>query len=110
MQILLTIRDDDIPFAIHKISYLFYTLIGSLVTIIVATIVSFCTGANDPHKMDEALFAPFIRGIIRKNRVTDKNDKVYVIKEVETLECKIVQQNSVIIEECIDMLEVSSSK
>uniref|UniRef100_A0A336KXY7 CSON013148 protein n=1 Tax=Culicoides sonorensis TaxID=179676 RepID=A0A336KXY7_CULSO len=95
--------DDDNPFAIYKISYLFYTLIGATVTIVVATVVSFCMGANDPHKMDEALFAPFIRGIIRKNRVTDtKKDNPVIIKEVKPIEVKIVQQNSVIIDECID--------
>lgn len=86
-------------------------MIGALVTIIVATIVSFCMGANDPHKMDEALFAPFIRGIIRKNRVMDKNDSTYVLKEAKPIECKIVQENNVIIiEEYIDLKGVTSSK
>lgn len=53
------IVDDE--FHIYHISYIWYTLVGSFVTISVSLIASFALGANDPHKMDPKLFAPFLR-------------------------------------------------
>lgn len=58
---------DDPDFAIYRISYLWYTLVGALITIAVATIVSFITGFNNPREMDAKLFAPCIRKLLRLN-------------------------------------------
>lgn len=62
------ILDDEEPaFAIYHISYMWYTLFGALLTMTVATIVSFIFGANDPHKMDPKLLTPFVRHLLRKD-------------------------------------------
>lgn len=58
---------DDPNFAIYRISYMWYTLLGALITIAVAAIVSFITGFNNPREMDAKLFAPFIRKWLRLN-------------------------------------------
>lgn len=54
-------------FEIYHISYMWYTLFGALLTIIVATAVSFLVGPNDPHEMDPKLLTPFVRRLLRKD-------------------------------------------
>lgn len=51
-------------FAIHRISYIWYTLLGALITIVVATIISSIRGFNNPREMNSKLFAPCIRQIL----------------------------------------------
>lgn len=60
-------------FEIYHVSYLWYTFMGAMVTIIVSVIASFIMGANDPLKMDSKLFAPFVRRILerKKSRLMD---------------------------------------
>lgn len=72
---LLAINGTDVPFiedpiiepdfTIYHISYLWYTLLGALITISVSTIVSAISGFNDPRKMDPKLFAPFVRRYLK---------------------------------------------
>lgn len=59
--------DDSPEFAIHRISYIWYTLLGALITIGVATIISTVSGFNDPREMNSKLFAPFVRKCLRLN-------------------------------------------
>ncbi|XP_058129313.1 sodium-coupled monocarboxylate transporter 1-like [Anopheles ziemanni] len=61
-------------FAIYHISYLWYTMIGALVTIIVAVIVSFIVGANNPDDMNPNLFSPFIQRILTRRRIAARTD------------------------------------
>lgn len=58
---------DEPEFAIYHISYMWYTLLGALLTITVSTIASFLIGPNDPYKIDPKLLAPFVRRILRKD-------------------------------------------
>lgn len=51
------------------ISYLWYTLIGFLIALIVGTLVSFATGAQDPSKLDPRLVWPFLRQRVGIKRV-----------------------------------------
>lgn len=51
-------------FAIYHISYLWYTLLGALITIAVSTIVAALSGFNDPRNMDPKLFAPCVRKLM----------------------------------------------
>lgn len=60
-------ESNESDFEIYHISYMWYTLLGALLTIAVATIVSFIIGPNDPHKIDPQLLAPFVRRILRKD-------------------------------------------
>jgi sodium-coupled monocarboxylate transporter 8/12 len=54
--------------SIYHISYLWYTMLGSSITIIVSLIASYLIGFNDPAKMDEKLFAPFVRKLIKRSK------------------------------------------
>lgn len=51
-------------FQIHHLSYLWYTLLGALITIVVSLLVSFALGANDPRRIERKLLAPFVRRMI----------------------------------------------
>lgn len=67
---------DEPMFAIYHISYLWYTLLGALITIVVALIVSFATGANDPRKLNPNLLAPFVRRLIWRGVVQDAAEEL----------------------------------
>lgn len=54
-------------FAIYHISYIWYTLFGAFLTIVVSLIASFIIGANDPHQIDPKLLAPFVRQLLGTN-------------------------------------------
>ncbi|XP_029732697.1 sodium-coupled monocarboxylate transporter 1-like [Aedes albopictus] len=55
-------------FALYHISYLWYTLMGALITIVIAVIVSFLVGPNKPDEMDSKLFSPFVARILDRRR------------------------------------------
>lgn len=59
--------EEEPEFAIYHISYMWYTLFGALLTMTIATIVSFLAGPNDPHKLDPKLLTPFVRYLLRRN-------------------------------------------
>lgn len=61
-------------FAIYHLSYLWYTLLGALITIIVSLLASFALGANDPRKIHPTLLAPFVRTLLWPNRKNFKRD------------------------------------
>lgn len=52
-------------FTIYHISYLWYTLLGAMITIAVSAVVSAISGFNDPREMDPKLFAPFVRKYLK---------------------------------------------
>lgn len=70
----LLLEPEEPLFAIYHISYLWYTLLGALITIFVALIVSFITGANDPRKLDPNLLAPFVRQLLLRNMKNIQRD------------------------------------
>lgn len=51
---------DDV-FPLYRISYMWYTCLGALITIGVATLFTFVWGGNDPSDVDSSLLAPCIR-------------------------------------------------
>ncbi|KAL0276708.1 UNVERIFIED_CONTAM: hypothetical protein PYX00_004221 [Menopon gallinae] len=53
------------PLPIYTVSYLYYTLIGVLVAVVVGLAVSFLTGPNDPDQMDPKLFSPVIHRFLK---------------------------------------------
>lgn len=54
-------------FAIYHISYIWYTLFGAFLTIVVSLIASFIIGANNPRSIDSKLLAPFVRNLLGTN-------------------------------------------
>lgn len=61
---------DDESFALYHLSYIWYTLFGALITIIVSLIVSFAFGANKPSKLRPELLAPFVRKLCGTDRTS----------------------------------------
>lgn len=55
------------PFALYRISYIWYTTFGALTTIIIAGLGTFITGFSDPSLVDLKLLAPCIRKYIPAN-------------------------------------------
>lgn len=58
----------DAPFKIYNISYLYYTMVGALITITVALIVSFCMGFNGINRVDPKLLSPFVRRWLERRK------------------------------------------
>ncbi|XP_055857001.1 sodium-coupled monocarboxylate transporter 1 [Episyrphus balteatus] len=61
----------DVSFKIYHISYLYYTMLGAVITMMVAIATSFLLGPNKPSEVDPKLLAPFVRRLIgctRKNQ------------------------------------------
>jgi len=50
----------DEPFFMYKISFMYYTLLGALIVIMIGTLVSFICGAPDLRDIDRDHFPPFI--------------------------------------------------
>ncbi|PSN35450.1 Sodium-coupled monocarboxylate transporter 1 [Blattella germanica] len=59
-------------FILYQMSYLWYTLIGALVSIFVGLVVSFVTTPLDPASVDSTLLSPIIRPYMPKKK--DKQD------------------------------------
>ena len=74
---------DDIPL-VFKLSFMYYTLLGTILLMLIAYIVSFFTGGCEPF--DERLLAPFRRNKNwqAKPSVKPLNDVLY--REVHLME------------------------
>ncbi|XP_065364979.1 sodium-coupled monocarboxylate transporter 1 [Calliphora vicina] len=59
----------DVPFKIYNISYLYYTMVGAVITIVVALIVSFCLGFNSISRVDPKLLSPFVRRWLERRKL-----------------------------------------
>ncbi|XP_011310481.1 sodium-coupled monocarboxylate transporter 1 [Fopius arisanus] len=51
----------------YRISYLWYSAIGCIVTVIIGTLVSFLTGPQDPADLDYDLLSPPIRYLLNRS-------------------------------------------
>nr|XP_022913639.1 sodium-coupled monocarboxylate transporter 1 [Onthophagus taurus] len=58
------IHTDEI-FMLYRLSYLWYTLIGCVISILIGGIVSFFTKFNDARDIDSMLIAPFYKKLIK---------------------------------------------
>ncbi|KAG5318278.1 SC5A8 protein, partial [Pseudoatta argentina] len=50
----------DEPFFMYRISFMYYTLLGALIVMVIGTTVSFICGAADIRNIDRDYFPPFI--------------------------------------------------
>ncbi|KAJ8955548.1 hypothetical protein NQ318_001378 [Aromia moschata] len=65
------ITHTDERFMIYRLSYLWYTLIGTFVATFVGLLVSSFTKLQDPRDVDPRLLAPFVRKLIKSRRDTN---------------------------------------
>ena len=56
-------------FPLYQLSYLWYTLLGAIVSMTVALIASFFTNPTDPASLDPVLLSPVIRRFLPKKEV-----------------------------------------
>lgn len=56
------------PFQLYRISYLYFTLFGALVTIVVALVVSLLLRESDLDTVDTRLLTPFVRRWVERRR------------------------------------------
>lgn len=63
---LLFLFSNDNVFFLYRISFMWYSAIGYLVTVILGLLVSLLTGAQNPHNLNEDLLSPPIREILHK--------------------------------------------
>ncbi|CAH1369090.1 unnamed protein product [Tenebrio molitor] len=52
-------------FIFHHVSYLWYTLMGTLVSVVVGVATSFMTHALDPRDVDPSLLSPYLKKFIK---------------------------------------------
>ncbi|CAH1183376.1 unnamed protein product [Phaedon cochleariae] len=64
----------DEQFMIYRLSYLWYCLIGVLVSMVVGLSVSFLTKPTDPRDVDPKLLAPFVRKLIKPRQYPNQPD------------------------------------
>ncbi|XP_065354831.1 sodium-coupled monocarboxylate transporter 1 [Calliphora vicina] len=55
---------DDI-FPLYRISYMWYTCLGAVITMIIAIVCTLIFGGNDPHTIEHCLLTPCIRKYFR---------------------------------------------
>lgn len=67
------IPNEDPPFFMYRISYMYYTLVGFSVVLIVGNFVSYLTGGNKNKKLHKSLFTPVIHKFLLEDEVIDKN-------------------------------------
>lgn len=61
-------KDDEKHF--YELSYLYYALLGSSMVVIIAFLLSFIFGFQDPTEVDPRLLAPFMRKFIKSKSKT----------------------------------------
>ncbi|XP_066905537.1 uncharacterized protein [Halyomorpha halys] len=71
-------HSDEVP-AFYKISYLYYGLLGFIVAMIVACIVSIITGVQDPSELDPKLVIPQLRGYLTKKKKQKPHVQLYSV-------------------------------
>jgi hypothetical protein len=60
-------------FALYRMSYLWYTLLGAIVSMSVALVTSFLTNPNDPASLDPMLVSPVIRRFLPKKSMKQQD-------------------------------------
>lgn len=90
------------PFKIYQISYLYYTMMGAVITMIVALVTSLLLGPNKPNEVDPKLLAPFVRRLISSSKQRHKGElktrpqRVEKLQIYDNLEVKPTKEDDVL--------------
>lgn len=63
--------EEDEPFVLYTISFMYYTLVGFLIVMVVGTAVSFLTGAPNLKDVDRNHFPPIIQRLLPSKKYTE---------------------------------------
>jgi hypothetical protein len=69
-------------FEIYHVSYLWYTLMGTVIVIIVSLLVSFITKPLNPNEVNTNLLAPFL-GTLVKSPIRSNESVIYNFPAIE---------------------------
>ncbi|KAG7313328.1 hypothetical protein JYU34_000439 [Plutella xylostella] len=87
--------DSSGTFFLYRLSYLYYTLVGMVVCVVVGTIVSFLTGPNDPTMVHRDLLTPVIYRWLPKQHPLCRKPRLQseelVLKRIQSLQRKGVE-------------------
>lgn len=75
-----TTTDDGLQ--LHSISYLYYSFFATLVTLVVAFVVSVVCGDTDPATVDVKLLAPFLRRFFDDREQPRRGENLEVTEHV----------------------------
>lgn len=80
---MIPVESETAGFQIYHISYLWYTLVGSSICIIVSLIASYIIGGpNKPCELNPNLLAPFVRKLIRPRSTEAATNKAKNVIEI----------------------------
>lgn len=79
---MIPVESETAGFQIYHISYLWYTLVGSSICIIVSLIASYIIGPNQPCELNPNLLAPFVRKLIRPRSSEAATNKAKNVIEI----------------------------
>lgn len=79
------------PFILYRLSYMYYTVLGTIVAIVVGIIVSWLTGCNKNRIIHADLFSPVIQRFL-KHFNHSKAVKSVVLDKVSDLKLKSIKQ------------------
>ncbi|RZC38851.1 sodium-coupled monocarboxylate transporter 1-like, partial [Asbolus verrucosus] len=65
----------ETPFALYTLSYMYYTLVGTVAAIVVGVIVSLLTGGNE-KEVHQDLLSPVIYRFLRRNKHKDNKNEI----------------------------------
>ncbi|XP_071640868.1 sodium-coupled monocarboxylate transporter 1, partial [Temnothorax longispinosus] len=97
-----SILDNEEPWALYRLSYLWYTMTGALVTMSVSLIVTLIT-SEDVEKLDPMLVAPFVRKYLKTSRKDVASEELHQVKVAKSNEkvasCTVNEDDKLLSEE-----------
>lgn len=86
------------PFALYRLSYMYYTVVGAVTAIVSGAIVSYLTGCNKGKKLSKDLFSPVIHGLLKE----ELHDSVVGVKMEDVSQDQVETPNK-------DPVEISNT-
>ncbi|XP_067005476.2 sodium-coupled monocarboxylate transporter 1 [Anabrus simplex] len=80
-------------FVLFRLSYLWYACLGCSVTLVVALVVSFITGANDISTMDYRLLSPVIRRFLPEQKQQTISTDLILASGYKTVELHVIPKS-----------------
>lgn len=65
------VHSSEPPFILYRMSYMYYTMVGTLMAIVVGLVVSYFTGGNKKVKLHRDLFSPLIHRFLKDEFTED---------------------------------------
>ncbi|XP_066143288.1 sodium-coupled monocarboxylate transporter 1-like isoform X2 [Euwallacea fornicatus] len=63
----------ELPFVLYRISYMYYTPIGSIIAILIGLVVSYCMGHNRNKEVNEEAISPMVQKFLNRSKPGESN-------------------------------------